>query len=59
MNDQSRSITLLEVLTNVYHTYSNIKNFIDKSFTDVYSRENLPLDHVFFVLVLCFEIVVV
>ena len=47
MNDKSRRITLLEVLTKVYHTYSNIKNFIDKSFTDVYSRENLPLDHVF------------
>ena len=49
MNDKSRTKILLEVLTKVYDTYPNIRNFIDKSLKDVFSRKNVLLDHVFFV----------
>ena len=52
MDNKKRAKILMEVLTNDCNTFSDKKQFINNSLTEISSREKLPVDQVFFALVL-------
>ena len=52
MDNKTRAEKLSYVLTKVYNTFSDVKNFIDNSLVKICSREEVPVDQVFFYLLL-------
>lgn len=52
MDNKKRAKILMEVLTNDCKTFSDKKQFINNSLTEICSGEKLPVDQVFFALVL-------
>ena len=45
MNNQTRS-EILKVLTYVYDSFPDNRDFLDKSLAEVYAKEKLPVDQV-------------
>ena len=48
MDKKKRAKIFMEFLTKVYKTFSDIKEFIDNSLMDIFSRKTVSVDQIVF-----------